>query len=145
MKQNDRTFTVIKDGLADTKEHKVSPWELKLLGFTIECNQLYLTHAYRVNDKGVYQPKDLQEASIVMEAEGRGKYFRKMLESDKPIIIRAMIEYYVVDVDYLSKEEAKDEYKNKPAGVKFVIPSTVPPLNEATRRLVERAKAEAKK
>ena len=145
MKQNDRTFTVIKDGLADTKDHKVSPWELKLLGLTIECNQLYLTHAYRVNDKGVYHPKDLQEVSIVMEAEGRGKYFREMLESDKPIVIRGMIEYYVVDIDYLSKEEAKEEYKNKPTNVKFMIPSTVPPLNEATWRLVECANAEAKK
>ena len=145
MKQNDRTFTVIKDGLADTKDHKVSPWELKLLGLTIECNQLYLTHAYRVNDQGVYQPKDLQEVSIVMQSDGRGKYFREMLDSDKPIVIRSMVEYYVVDVDYLSKEEAKDEYKNKPTDVKFVIPSTIPPLNESTKRLVERANAEAKK
>ena len=46
---------------------------------------------------------------------------------------------------YLSKEEAKDEYKHKPTDVKFVIPATVPPLNEATKRLVERANAEAKK
>ena len=144
MKQNDRTFTVIKDGLADTKDHKVSPWELKLLGLTIECNQLYLTHAYRVNDKGVYGPKDLQEASIVMQSDGRGKYFREMLDSDQPIVIRSMVEYYVVDVDYLSKEEAKEEYKNKPTDVKFEIPSTVPPLNEATRRMVERANAETK-
>jgi hypothetical protein len=55
-----------------------------------------------------------------------------------------MVEMYVVDRDYLSKEEAKKEYKNKPTNVKFVIPSTVPPLNEATQRLVERAKAEVK-
>ena len=87
----------------------------------------------------------MQEVSIVMESEGRGKYFREMLESDKPIVIRAMIEYYVVDIDYLSKEEAKEEYKSKPTNVKFVIPSTVPPLNESTKRLVERANAEAKK
>jgi hypothetical protein len=56
-----------------------------------------------------------------------------------------MIELYIVDRDYLSKEEAKKEYKKKPTNVKFVIPSTVPPLNEATRRLVERANAEIKK
>ena len=56
-----------------------------------------------------------------------------------------MIEYYVVDIDYLSKEEAKEEYKNKPTNVKFVIPSTIPPLNESTKRLVERANAEVKK
>ncbi len=143
-KQNNRTFTFIIDGLADTKEHKISPWPLKLIGFTMEFNQLYVTQAYRVNDKGVYQPKDLQEASFVMQADGRGKYLRKALKSDKPIVIRCLDELYVVGYDYLSKEEAKEEYKNKPKDIKFVIPSTVPPLNEATQRLVERANAETK-
>ena len=145
VKQNDRTFTTLEDILAESKEHKMAPWPLKVLGFTMEFNQLYTTHAYRVNDKGVYLPKDLLEAGFVMEADGRGKHLRKALKSEKPIVIRSMIELYVVDRDYLSNEEAKDEYKNKPTDVKFVIPSTVPPLNEVTHRLVERAKAEAKK
>ena len=144
-KQNAQAFTTIEDMLADIKDHKLSPWPLKLLGFTMEINQLYTTHAYRVNDKGVYLPKDLMEASFVMEADGRGKHLRKALKSEKPVVIRSLIELYIVDRDYLSNEEAKDEYKNKPANVKFVIPSTVPPLNEATRQLVERANAEAKK
>ena len=144
-KQNDQTFTIIMDGLADTKEHKISPWQLKLIGCTMEFNQFYITQAYRVNDKGVYLPKDLLEASFVMQADGRGKYLRKALKSEKPVVIRSMIELYLVDRDYLSKEEAKKEYKNKPTDVKFVIPSTVPPLNEATQQLVRRAKAEAKK
>ena len=145
VRQNDRTFSYSVDALADFKEHKISPWALKLLGFTMEINQLYMTQAYRVNDKGVYLPKDMQEASYVIQADGRGKYLRKALKSDKPIIIRCFVEWYIVDRDYLSKEEAKDEYKHKPTDVKFVIPSTVPPLNEATKRLVERANAEAKK
>lgn len=143
-KQNDHTFTMIKDVLAETKEHKMSPWPLKLLGYTMEFNQFYTTHAYRVNDKGVYLPKDLMEASSVIQADGRGKHLRKVLNSDKPIVIRSLIELYIVDSNYLSSEEAKEEYKNKPTGVKFVVPSSVPPLNEATRRLVERADAEAK-
>ena len=144
VKQNDQTFTISMDALADTKSHKISPWPLKLIGYTMEINQGYVTQAYRVHDKDVYQPKDLLEASIVIQADGRGKYIRKALKSDKPIIIRCLNELYIVDRDYLSKEEAKEEYKNKPTDVKFVIPSTVPPLNEATRRMVERANAEAK-
>ena len=144
-KQNDQTFTISMDALADTKDHKISPWPLKLLGFTMEFNQLYITQAYRVNEKGVYLPNDLLEASFVMQADGKGKYLRMELNSDKPIVIRSLIELYIVDRDYLSKEEAKAAYKNKPTDVKFMVPSTVPPLNEATRRLVERANAEAKK
>ena len=145
LKQNDRTFTYSVDALADKKEHKISPWALKLLGFTMDINQVYVTQVYRVNDKGVYLPKDLLESSFVIQADGRGKFLRKALKSDKPIVIRCMVEMYVVDREYLSKEEAKEEYKNKPTNVKFVIPSTVPPLNEATKRLVERANAEVKK
>lgn len=118
---------------------------MKLLGCTMEFNQLYVTQAYRVNEKGVYLPNDLLEASFVMQADGRGKFLRMALNSDKPIVIHSLIELYVIDRDYLSKEEAKKEYKNKPTDVKFMVPSTVPPLNEATRRLVERANAEAKK
>ena len=143
-KQNDQTFTISVDALADTKDHKISPWPLKLLGFTMEFNQIYVTQAYRVNDKGVYQPKDLLETSFVMQADGRGKFFRKALKSDKPVVIRCMVEMYIVDRDYFTKEEAKAAYKNKPTDVKFEIPSTVPPLNEATRQMVERANAEAK-
>jgi hypothetical protein len=141
-KQNSHTFTTIKDVLADTKEHKLSPGILKLLGLTMEFNQVYFTHAYQANDSGVYQPKDLIEASLVIQADGRGKYLREAMKSETPVIISTMIELYVVDQEFLTKEEAKKEYKNKPTDVEFVIPSTVPPLSEATRRLVERAKAE---
>ena len=143
-KQNDQTFTISVDALADTEEHKISPWPLKLLGFTMEINQGYVTQVYRANDKGVYQPKDLLEASYVIQADGRGKYLRKALKSDKPVAISCMVEMYIIDRDFLTKEEAKAAYKNKPTDVKFEIPSTVPPLNEATRRMVERANAEAK-
>lgn len=143
-KQNSQTFSTMEDVLAMKKDHKFSPLPFKLIGFTMEFNQLYTTHAYRVNDKGIYLPKDLIEASFVMQADGRGKYLRKAFKSDKPVVIRSMIELYVVDRDYLSNEEAKEEYKKKPADVKFVIPSSVPPLNEATLRLVERAKAGTK-
>ena len=117
---------------------------MKLLGFTMEFNQIYVTQAYRVNNKEVYQPKDLLEASFVMQADGRGKFIRKALKSDKPVVLRCMVEMYIVDRDYFTKEEAKAAYKNKPTDVKFEIPSTVPPLNEATRRMVERANEEAK-
>ena len=143
-KQNDQTFTISVDALADTKEHKLSPWQLKLLGFTMEFNQIYVTQAYRINNKEVYQPKDLLEASFVMQADGRGKFLRMALKSDKPVVLRCMVEMYIVDRDYFTKEEAKAAYKNKPTDVKFEIPSTVPPLNEATRRMVERANAETK-
>jgi hypothetical protein len=50
------------------------------------------------------------------------------------------IEYYVVSREYISKEQAKEEYKSKTLKVPFDIPASVPQLSKATRQLVERAK-----
>lgn len=143
-KQNALTFTTIADVLADRKGHKFSPWILKALGFSMEFNQLYTTQTYRANDEGIYLPQDLLEASSVMKALGKGKFLRKALKSEKPVIIRSMTEMYRVGYEYLTEEEVLEACRNKPTNVEFVIPSTVPPLNEATRRLVERANAESK-
>ena len=49
------------------------------------------------------------------------------------------------DREYLTKNEAKKEYKNKPDNVEFEIPTTVPPLTDAIKQLVERATAEKRK
>jgi hypothetical protein len=56
-----------------------------------------------------------------------------------------MTEIYVVDRDFLTLEEAKEESAKEAPKMDFMIPSNVPALNEATRRLVERAKAKAGK
>lgn len=140
-KQNSQTFTMIMDLLADEKEHKMSPWALKVIGCSMDFRQLYVTQAYRANDDGVYLPKEMIDAGFVMEADGKGKLIRMLFDSDKPVMIRSTVELYTVDLDYLSKDEAKAISKKKPDNVGFVIPSTAPPLNAATRRTVERVKA----
>ena len=142
-KQNAQTFTTIEDALANRKKHKLSPWIMKAIGCSMEFNQLYSTHTYRVNDKGIYLPNDLMEASFVLEALGKGKFLRKTLKSDNPVVIHSMTELYIVGREFLTLAEAQEAYKTKPTDVEFVIPSSVPPLNEAIRRLVERVNAEA--
>ena len=144
-KQNAHTFITIRDILAETKEHDISFWPLKIFGLTIKAKQLYNTHTYCINDNGIYQPKDLIEAGSVMEADGGGKLLRKLFKSEEPILIRSRIEVYTTDREYLTKNEAKKEYKNKPDNVEFEIPTTVPPLTDAIKQLVERATAEKRK
>ena len=144
-KQSSGVFTNTEDRLAEKKGHSLSPWPLKAIGMTVEINQLYTTQAFRANNTDTYLPKDLMEASVVMEAEGRGKYLRKALKSQVPVTVRLMLEVYVVDRDFLTKEEAKEESANKTSKMDFVIPSNIPSVNDATRRLIERAKDKAKK
>ena len=146
LKQNAHTFISTEDMLADSKKHSLSVWPLKLVGITFNMKQFYSTHTYGVNDNGIYTPKDLIEAGFAMEADGGGKTMRKIFEEKEgAVVIRSMIELYVVGRDYLSKEEAKKEYKNKLADVEFIIPQTAPALSEPTRKIVERAMAEKKK
>ena len=133
-------FTFKEDLLADKKNHTLSPWPLKIIGFTMEINQFYTTNAFSINEDGKYYPKDLLEAGFMMEAEGRGKYIRMALDSKTPVAVRAMTEIYVVDREFLTQEEAKEESVKEVPKMDFIIPSNVPALNEATRRLVERAK-----
>ena len=135
-------FTFKEDMLADKKNHSLSPWPLKLLGFTMEINQFYTTNAFSINEDGKYYPKDLQEAGFMLEAEGRGKYIRMALNSKIPVTVRAMTELYVVDRNFLTQEEAKEESAKEVSKMDFVLPSNIPSLNESTRKLVERVKAE---
>ena len=139
-KQNNQVFISTEDMLAGEKDHMYSPWPLKLLGMTMEINQLYAIKVFRANEESTYMQKDLMETSFVMEAVGRGKYLRNILNSDEPVSIRSVIEFYVVDSEYFSLKEAKDEKKRKVSKVDFVIPSNAQPLDVATQRMVNRIK-----
>ena len=139
-KQNERTFTEYKDGLASKKDHTINlPWLLRMLGVSMEAHQAYMTHVYKANDASVYQPKDLIQAGAVVELLGKGKLLRQMVNSDVPVKINFSIEYYVVSHEYISKDQAKEEYKAKNLKVPFEIPATVPQLSEATRKIIKRA------
>lgn len=141
LKQNENTLTMVADFLADSKDHDYSNLLLKMIGLSMNIEQLYSTFIYEANDSGHYLPKDLIQTGIVMEAEGKGKLFRLMLNSKTPVAINSSIELYVVDREYLSKEQAKKEYKDKKSKIPFEIPASVPDLDEATKQLVKRANA----
>lgn len=139
-KQNERIFTEYKDGLADKKGHIAHlPFLLNMMGLSMDVHQAYITHVYKANDASVYQPKDLIQAGVVVELLGKGKLLRQMVNSDVPVKINFSIEYYVVSREYISKEQAKAEYKDKSLKVPFEIPATVPQLSEATQLLIQRA------
>lgn len=145
-KQNLNTFTEFKDGLASEKDHIGHlPWVFKMMGFAMDVKQCYKTQIFNANDALVYQPKDLIQAGIVFEAIGKGKYLRQLVNSEEPVDMHFAIEYYVVSREYISKEQAKEEYKSKTLKVPFDIPTSVPQLSKATRQLIERAKATVKR
>ena len=97
--------------------------------------------------------------TLVDHAALNGKYIS---EKDTPIVsfVGDLMIIFVIERGEDTYEIIKDNMlppdldieelyqiacENLAKNVKFVIPSTVPPLNEATQRLVERANANVKK
>lgn len=145
VKQNAHSFITIEDALAYKKNHKWSPVALKIFGLSLEATQMYFTHVYRTGESGVYYPADLTEAGFVMEANGGGKYLRKMFGSDEQVIMRSTVELYAAGEEYYTAKGAKEEKKKNPTDIEFIVPDNVPPLNAVIERMVRRAHAENNK
>lgn len=145
LKQNANSFIYIEDILALKKNHTWTPVPLKILGYTLTVNQLYTRQTYIPNNTGKYSPEDLTETNYIMEALGTGKRLMKKLNSNKPVEIYTMVEFYIIDRNYMSEEEAKKELQNKGEKVEIIVPDNVPEMNKATKDLIEEYKKRQQK
>lgn len=132
--------TVMCDPLADTKDHRISPWIFKLFGMTVDFNELSSLDAYVANERGELRPEDLLMRTFTMEALGRGKVFKWAFGSKTPMRMRSYFEIYPVERTYLSVEEARECEKEVPTATEFVIPDYAMPLDAATLDMIEKAK-----
>jgi len=135
-RKTDNIFVRSIDYLADSKNHTMSPMIFKLLGFTIDFNELYTSWAYRPGESGVYTMADLLYGTMSTKVLGRGKWIKKAFNSDTPVEINGLFEIYPVDVEYLTVEDAKESLANPPAA-KLIRSKIALPLPEATRNLVD--------
>ena len=141
-RQTDNSFTTTFDALAGKKDHTWSPMAFKLLGLTMDVNGMMMSRTFMRTASGEYLPEDLTNASYTFNATGRGKWIRKAFDSQNPVDLKAYIEIYVVDREYLPAEEAKTLMKNDNVRMKIRRPADAPPLDPATRALIDRALAE---
>lgn len=137
MKQKEGTLTVVRDVLSKKKNHVWSPWFLKVLGVTLTIQKCYATVNYRTNAEGVYTDKDQLDETIVMELTMEGKMVRKMTKSDEPVQMKAMMEAYLVENEYMTIQEAQTAISNRPEEIPIVVPERATPLNATTRQLIE--------
>lgn len=135
-------YSVSEDKLADEKEHKFSPWILKMFGLSTDFTKLYTTSTYYPSTNGAYKPEDLISTSLSMDAVARGKIYRNVTNSDKPLDLKMLIELYVADKEFISADEAKIQSKEKPNNVSFIIPKSAPKLDPKILKLIERAKSQ---
>lgn len=140
-RKTDNAFTIYRDGLAGKKGHRWSPWVLKLLGFTIDFTEMYLSKSYQPSTNGIHKPEDMTNATFAMHALGKGKFIKKIFEKKDPIDMNTLFEVYVTDREYLTLQDAQDMEENPPEIDRITAPESASPLDAVTLRLINRIEA----
>lgn len=102
------------DELADHKDHTMSPWIFKLLGLSMDINEMMSKAVYATTENGKYEPEDLIMGSYSIKGFAKGKMFKKVFKTSEGVEIRLFTEYYPISMEYLTADEARDLYDNPP-------------------------------
>lgn len=129
------------DYLADRKDHRFSPFIFKLLGLTMDFNELRALWAYKPNETGIYGPHDLLYGTWNINILGKGKWFKKAFNAQSPVEMNGFYEIYILDFEYLTTEEAKEEADGNVPQMEFMTSPLASPLPPAVETLVRRCKA----
>lgn len=136
-KNGKSSYSIQTDYLADSKNHRISPFIFKLLGLSIDFNELQGSWVYKGNDKGNYTPADIISGTFSLSVVGRGKWIKKAFKSDTPIQMYSFYEIYPVEVEYLTVQEAKDMLHNESPGVRMTVSPNARPLDAAIQKMVD--------
>lgn len=137
-KNDSSLYSIQTDYLADSKNHKISPFIFKLLGFSIDFDELQGSWVYKANNKGRYTPADIVSGTFSLSVLGRGKWIKKAFNSDTPIQMYSFYEIYPTDIEYLTVQEAKDLINNAPTEVKMTVSPNARVLDPAIQRMVDK-------
>ena len=137
MRRTDNLYMVQTDYLADVKSHSFSPFILKMLGLTIDFNELQGRWAYKSNAKGEYTPADIISGTFSLSVIGRGRWIKKAFKTDSPVQMYSFYEIYPVDAEYLTVEDAKAVLKDGAPLPQMTVSSNAPALSPAIQRMVD--------
>lgn len=121
-------YFVTIDALAKQKNHRFSPWYFKMLGLTVDINELIATYVFAPTDRTMHRRDELTSMSYSLQIDCRGKWFKRALGSESPVDMRSWAEFYLVDRTYLPDTEARELLRDKSAEYPLTIPAGVPPL-----------------
>lgn len=116
------------DALAKRKDHRFSPWYFKLLGLTVDINELMATYVFAPTTRSMHRRDELTAMGYSLQIDCRGKWFKRAMGSDSPVDMRSWAEFYLVDRTYLPDSEAREIMRDKEAEYPLTIPADVPPL-----------------
>lgn len=122
-----KLFTVTTDLLSEYKDHSLSPSMLKLIGMTLDFQQLQFTDAYRAGDEQVYDINSLVVTGANWHTEAKGKWFKMAFKTKNDIHLNIILEIYPVNIEYLTMDEYKEAKKDK-TPIEFSTPINLDPL-----------------
>lgn len=133
----------IVDGLADEKNHMMSPWVLKVFGLTTDFTDVSKNYVFNSPDGDRISPSDLKQASVTINMLAKGKLFKNSFDSKSPVHVRTYVELYLTDREFLSDDEGKEIKKSAPAikPSEIQAPVDAAPLHPAIQQIVERYNA----
>jgi len=140
-RKNDDMYMTKTDYLADKKGHNWSPTFFKLLGFTIDVQNMVCSWAYRANENGEYRPSDLIYGTLALDILGRGKWIKKAFKSNVPVQMHGLYEIYPVKLEHLTVEEADEQLHHSTPSTEFERSPLAAPLPPAVRSLINRVSA----
>ncbi len=116
-----------------------SPNVLKSLGATTDFYKYTGKTIFRTNSKHSYGYQDIIISTCSFVMDFRGKWFKKMLNTDDTIKLTGFDEVYLAEIEYYTAEEftqITSEKKIPPYSKS--IPENVQPLDPAQQRIVDR-------
>lgn len=140
-RNHDNLYTHIYDYLGNEKDHVMSPALFKLIGMTMDIDNLQRIYTYRDNDEGIYSPEDFIFMSGSLHALAKGKMFRFFLKNKSDLDLDCYAELYPVEIEYLTLDEYKADRKtNDPKNpIEFRRPANLQPLPPAVVRILDAA------
>lgn len=133
-----------KDGLADNKDHTMSPLLFKLFGLTTDFKDMSVNYVFATSGSDVLKPTDLKQMSLSLNMIARGKMFKMALGNSTSMDVRSYVELYLTGREFLSDEEGKALKKNPPVVKEYdiVAPTDATPVLPSVRRIFERVNSQ---
>ncbi|MDE7414127.1 MAG: carboxypeptidase-like regulatory domain-containing protein [Muribaculaceae bacterium] len=130
-------YSVTFDHMSEYKDHKWSPLFFKLVGMSMDVQNMMNSLAYKVNESSEYSFDDFIYGTYSIHLLAKGKIFKKIFHTDNPIDMDSYIELYPISVTYLTPEEYKEARSDKEP-IPFQTTSNIQPLPTSIQTIVER-------
>lgn len=136
-RKKNNTFTRSINFLSDYKAGEWSPGILKLLGLTVDFQDITINESYVLNDRGVYGLYDFANAVYNIHMLARGKMIKKAMHTKDAIEMDSFFEFFPVEITHCTIEEYKELRSDKDP-IPFKSPADLAPLAPAVQSLIER-------